>query len=421
VIATTAGALPGCRVVRGAASTPVTSVEMDSRLAGRGALFVAIRGGHDHTEDARAQGCAAVLVDDVHEAGETEGVVLAAPETIAALQSIGAANRAASAATVVGVTGSSGKTFTLTRIAADTEVAICEMAMRGPGQIAELAVLARPEIGVITNVGEAHLELLGSREAIAAAKAELLAHVEVAVVPAGEPLLEPHLRDRPMLVTFGEEAGADVRIAGRSVRRDGMTVSLDVDGRTIAVDTNLTGRHNAFNLAAAMAVCRALGLDLDVCAGAAGQIQLQRWRSEDHALPGGGVVVNDAYNANPSSMEAALASLAEREGDGRLVAVLGEMAELGAAAAELHRRVGETAASLGYDVLVAVGEPARGYLEGAGAAVEGHWAGDSAAVVSLVAGILQPGDRVLVKASRSVGLEAVAAGIAERLANGSAT
>ena len=212
-----------------------------------------------------------------------------------------------------------------------------------------------------------------------------------------------------------------MRIAGRSVRRDGMTVSLDVDGRTIAVDTNLTGRHNAFNLAAAMAVCRALGLDLDVCAGAAGQIQLQRWRSEDHALPGGGVVVNDAYNANPSSMEAALASLAEREGDGRLVAVLGEMAELGAAAAELHRRVGETAASLGYDVLVAVGEPARGYLEGAGAAVEGHWAGDSAAVVSLVAGILQPGDRVLVKASRSVGLEAVAAGIAERLANGSAT
>ncbi len=125
-----------------------------------------------------------------------------------------------------------GLPFTLTRIAADTEVAICEMAMRGPGQIAELAVLARPEIGVITNVGEAHLELLGSREAIAAAKAELLAHVEVAVVPAGEPLLEPHLRDRPMLVTFGEEAGADVRIAGRSVRPGGMTVSLDVDGRT---------------------------------------------------------------------------------------------------------------------------------------------------------------------------------------------
>jgi UDP-N-acetylmuramoyl-tripeptide--D-alanyl-D-alanine ligase len=421
---------------------------MDSRQAGRGALFVAIRGGHDHTADARAQGCAAVLVDDDHAAAETEGVVLTAPDTITALQTIGAANRAASAATVVGVTGSSGKTstkdvlaalvgaqrrtiaaaashnaeiglpFTLTRIAADTEVAICEMAMRGPGQISELAVLAHPEIGVITNVGEAHLELLGSREAIAAAKAELLQHVEVAVVPAGEPLLEPHLRDRPLLVTFGEEVGADVRIAGRSVRPGGMTVALDVDGRMLSVDTNLTGRHHAFNLAAAMAVCRALGLDLDACAGAASSIRLQRWRSEDHRLAGGGVVVNDAYNANPSSMEAALAGLAERDGEGRLVAVLGEMAELGPAAPELHRRVGASAAALGYGVLVAVGEPARDYLDGAGAAVEQHWVADRSELAELLAEVVRPGDRVLVKASRSAGLEAIAAGVAHRLANG---
>ena len=447
MIATTAGALPGCRVARGASSTPITSVEMDSRRVSRGALFVAIRGGHDHTADARARGCAAVLVADDHVAAEAEGVVLAAADTVAALQTIGAANRAASAATVVGVTGSSGKTstkdvlaalvgaerrtiaaeashnaeiglpFTLTRIAADTEVAICEMAMRGPGQIAELAALAHPEIGVITNVGEAHLELLGSREAIAAAKAELLDHVEVAVVPAGEPLLERYLRDRLIRVTFGEEAGADVRIAGRSVRPGGMTVSLEVDGRTITVDTNLTGRHNAFNLAAAMAVCRALGLDLDVCAGVARHIQLQRWRSEDHPLRGGGVVVNDAYNANPSSVNAALAGLAEREGTGRLVAVLGEMAELGPTAEELHRRIGERAASLGYSVVVAVGEQARGYLEGAGSAVEGHWVGDRSEVVPLLARIVRLDDRVLVKASRSVGLEAIAAGLASRLQN----
>ena len=451
MIATTAGSLPGCRVVRGTCSTPVTSVEMDSRLAGRGALFVAIRGGHDHTADARAGGCAAVLVDDAHAAAESEGVVLAARDTITALQTIGAANRAASAATVVGVTGSSGKTstkdvlaalvgaerrtiaaaashnaeiglpFTLTRIAADTEVAICEMAMRGPGQIAELALLARPEIGVITNVGEAHLELLGSREAIAAAKAELLEHVDVAVVPAGEPLLEPYLRKRAMLVTFGEEAGADVRITGRSPLADGMTVALDVDGRTLALDTNLTGRHNAFNIAAAMAVCRALGLDLEACARAAGSIRLQRWRSEEHPLPGGGVVVNDAYNANPSSVEAALASLAERDRGGRLVAVLGEMAELGPAAPELHRRVGETAAALGYGVVVAVGEAARGYLAGAGDGVERHLVADRSQVVAVLAEIVRPDDRVLVKASRSAGLEAVAAGIAARLANGGAT
>ena len=108
MIATTAGALPGCTIVRGAASTPITGVEMDSRRAGRGALFVAIRGGHEHTGDARAQGCAAVLVESARAAAEPGEVVLAAPDTFAALQRIGAANRAASAATVVGVTGSSG-------------------------------------------------------------------------------------------------------------------------------------------------------------------------------------------------------------------------------------------------------------------------------------------------------------------------
>ena len=150
-------------------------------------------------------------------------------------------------------------------------------------------------------------------------------------------------------------------------------------------------------------------------------IQLQRWRSEDHPLPGGGVVVNDAYNANPSSMEAALASLAERDTGGRLVAVLGEMAELGPAALELHRRVGETAAALGYRVVVAVGEPARGYLDGAGEGVERHLVADRAELVDFLAGIVRPDDRVLVKASRSAGLEAIAAGIAARLANGSAT
>lgn len=450
MIATTAGALPGCHVVQGDAATPITSVEMDSRRAGRGALFVAIRGGHEHTADARAAGCAAVLVEEARAPGE-DGLVLAAPDTIAALQTVGAANRAASAATVVGVTGSSGKTstkdvlaalvgaerrviaaesghnneiglpFTLTRIASDTEVAICELSMRGPGQIAELAVLARPEIGVITNVGEAHLELLGSREAIAAAKAELLEQVEVAIVPAGEPLLEPHVRDRPALLTFGEEAGADVRIAGRQVHADGMTVALDIDGRTLQIATNLSGRHHAFNLAAAIAVCRALGLDLESCARAAGGIQLQRWRSEDHLLPGGGVIVNDAYNANPSSTEAALAALAERKPTGRLVAVLGEMAELGPAGPELHERVGAAARSLGYTVMVAVGEPARAYLDGAGGAVEGHWVADRDAAVDLLSAMLQPGDRVLVKASRAAGLEGVAAGIAARLANGAAT
>jgi UDP-N-acetylmuramoyl-tripeptide--D-alanyl-D-alanine ligase len=150
-------------------------------------------------------------------------------------------------------------------------------------------------------------------------------------------------------------------------------------------------------------------------------VQLQRWRSEEHPLPGGGLAVNDAYNANPSSMEAALASLAERPSGGRLVAVLGVMAELGPDAEALHRRVGAAAAALGYTVVVAVGEPARAYLDGAGDGVEGHLVPDRDGLVAYLADVLRPGDRVLVKASRSAGLEAVAAGIAARLANGATT
>jgi UDP-N-acetylmuramoyl-tripeptide--D-alanyl-D-alanine ligase len=448
VIPIPCGALPGCRLVRGDPGRVVRAVEMDSREVAEGALFVAVRSGHAHTAEARAAGAAAVLVEDARAPAETAGTVLAAPDTVAALQAIGAANCAAAAGcTVVGVTGSSGKTstkdalaalvatqrvtiaaaeghnneiglpFTLCRIEAVTEVAVCELSMRGAGQIAELAELARPRIGVITNVGEAHLELLGSREAIAGAKAELLEFVDLAVVPAGDALLAPHLAAAACEVrTFGE-GEADVRIVSRRAGAAGMRMELDVRGRQLDVDTNLTGRHQALNLAAAFAVCDALGLDLARCAEAAAAIRLQRWRSEPHPLAGGGVVVNDAYNANPSSVEAALAALAEN-GDGRLVAVLGEMAELGPTSDELHRRVGRTAAELGYAVVVAVGPRARGYLEGAGEGVERHSTETADGLVDLLSGIVRPGDRVLVKASRAVGLEGVAGGLARALSNG---
>jgi UDP-N-acetylmuramoyl-tripeptide--D-alanyl-D-alanine ligase len=448
VIPVACGSLPGCRVVRGDPAGVVRAVEMDSRLVTEGALFVAIRGGHEHTAAARAAGAAAVLVEAGRASTETEGTVLAAADTIAALQAIGAANAAAAGGcTVVGVTGSSGKTstkdalaalastqletiaaaeghnneiglpFTLCRIEPQTEAAICELSMRGPGQIAELAALARPRIGVITNVGEAHLELLGTREAIAAAKAELLAFVELAVVPSGDELLAPYLASATCEVrTFGDGEG-DVRIVSRRPAAAGMALALDVRGTPLELETNLTGRHHALNLAAAFAVCDALRLDLVRCAEAAAEIRLQRWRSEPHALPGGGVVVNDAYNANPSSVEAALAALAEH-GSGRLVAVLGVMAELGPASDELHRRVGRTAAALGYAVVVAVGPASRGYLEGAGDDVERHWVANVGELAGELADIVKPGDRVLVKASRSAGLEAVAGGLARALSNG---
>jgi UDP-N-acetylmuramoyl-tripeptide--D-alanyl-D-alanine ligase len=194
----------------------------------------------------------------------------------------------------------------------------------------------------------------------------------------------------------------------------GMRTRFDVYGTPLTLESPFVGHHHALNLAAALGVCVALQLDLRACAAASRQIVLQRWRSEDHPLPGGGVVVNDAYNANPSSTEAALAALVARPG-GRVVAVLGEMAELGDHAEALHRRVGATAAGLGVGLLVGVGPLARHYLEGAAGAVEEHWVEAGTDVVDYVAPLLRPDDRVLVKASRSVGLEAVAAGLAARL------
>jgi UDP-N-acetylmuramoyl-tripeptide--D-alanyl-D-alanine ligase len=447
VIPVRADVLPGCRVVAGDGATLVRGVAIDSREVSAGDLFVAIRNGHAHTAAARAAGAVAVLVDEAQALAE-EGLVLAARDTVEALGAIGAVNvRAAAGCRVVAITGSSGKTstkdataalvssqrhvvaaraghnneiglpFTLTRIGPDTEVAICEVAMRGPGEIAYLAALARPRIGVVTNVGEAHIGRLGSRDAIGRAKGELLDALPdggVAIVPDDEPLLEPHLRDTLVVVRFGESSGADVRLRALVPLAHGMRTRFDVYGTPLTLETPFVGRHHALNLAAALGVCTALQLDLRVCVAAARQIALQRWRSEDHPLPGGGVVVNDAYNANPSSTEAALAALVSRPG-GRVVAVLGEMAELGDHAEALHLRVGATAAGLGVGLLVGVGPLARHYLEGAAGAIEEHWLESGADVVDYVAPLLRPDDRVLVKASRSVGLEDVAAGLAARL------
>ncbi len=448
MIPCSAGSLPGCRVVAGDPTVIIESVSIDSRLVGRGSLFVAVRGGHDHVAEAVAAGASAVLVADGQRPG---GVVLEAADTIGALQSIGAANRAAAlSCTVVGVTGSSGKTstkdvlaaicasqrttvaaldghnneigvpFTLTRIDGVTEVAICELAMRGPGQIAELVALSRPSVGLITNVGEAHIELLGSRSAIAAAKAELLEDLAIAILPDDEDLLVPfhHLPGR--VVTFGESEAADVRVVNRVVREGEMAVTLAVGGSSLELSTALIGAHHARNIAAAFAAAHALGLDLQRCAAAVRSVRLQRWRSAPHPLPGGGVVINDAYNANPSATRAALAALAER-GSGRLVAVLGQMAELGPDADVYHRAVGRAAVDLGYAVLVAVGDGTNGYLEGAGRSVRCHHLPVGVDLAQRLAGIVAAGDRVLVKASRSVGLEGVAQDLATALANVSKT
>jgi UDP-N-acetylmuramoyl-tripeptide--D-alanyl-D-alanine ligase len=390
----------------------VTGVQVDSRLIDEGDLFVAVGSGVDFARHAFARGAAAVLIPE---------------RPFGALAALGSAVRSQSSARVVGITGSTGKTstkdilaalcrahartvaaegghnneiglpLTLARIDPDTEIVICEMGMRDVGQIAELCAIARPDVGVITSIGPVHLELLGTVERVAEGKAEVVASLPaggVAVVP-DDPLLAPFLtRDDIEIRTFGHEnVESFERVDG------GCRVVFGFDGKKLEVEFPFTARHQALNAVAALLALDALNVPLPT---GRVEVELSRWRGEESPLPGGGLLINDSYNANPASMRAALEHLAEHEG--RKVAVLGEMAELGPTAPEYHREVGELLQSLGIDAVLAVGELARGY--------GGVFASDAVDAVEKVGEIVRPGDVVLVKGSRAVGLEVVAEALA---------
>jgi UDP-N-acetylmuramoyl-tripeptide--D-alanyl-D-alanine ligase len=265
--------------------------------------------------------------------------------------------------------------------------------MRGPGQIRDLARITRPHIGVITSIAPVHLELLGSLENIARAKAELLEELEpgsVAVLPEDVPVLEPFVPD-----------GLDVRrfAAPESIVTDGHT-RFEWRGRDVVFA--FTARHQAANAAAALTAAEALGLEPP---SAPVDVEFSRLRSKEVPLPGGGLLLNDAWNANPVAMRAALAHLLERADGRRTVAVRGDMAELGPEAPRFHAEIGEAAADV--DMVVGVGELARNYGPD-------EWTATAADAVELVAGLVRPGDAILVKGSRSVGLEVVADALQER-------
>ncbi|MDP8910631.1 MAG: UDP-N-acetylmuramoyl-tripeptide--D-alanyl-D-alanine ligase [Actinomycetota bacterium] len=405
----------------------ITGVQIDSRRIEEGDLFVAVGRGADFARHARARGAAATLVPD---------------DAFAALAALGRTVRERSGAQVVGITGSTGKTstkdllaalcrphasvvsaersynnelgvpLTLCRLEPETDVCVVELAMRGLGQIAELATTAKPGIGVITTIGPAHLELVGSVAGVAQAKAELVAALPpggTAVVPAGATELEPYLTRADIeLVRFGP--GGDVTLERFEVLDGRAVVTADVVGERVELELNLTAPHHASNALAALAAYRALGLPLERADLGAGDVELSRWRGEELALPGDGVLINDCYNANPVSMRAALLHLALRSGGRRSVAVLGDMAELGAEAPRYHREIGALAAELGVGALVAVGPLARGYLDER--IPDRRWTASAEEAREIVAGIVVPGDSVLVKGSRSIGLEAVSEALA---------
>ncbi|MBD0338530.1 MAG: UDP-N-acetylmuramoyl-tripeptide--D-alanyl-D-alanine ligase [Thermoleophilia bacterium] len=396
----------------------VTGVAVDSRRVVPGDLFVAVGRGREYVDEALERGAAAALVPD---------------DAFAALAALAGEVRSRSRAKVAAITGSVGKTstkdilaalcrphartvaaeagfnnevglpLTLLAIESETEVVVAEMGMRGLGQIAALCGPARPDVGVITAVGPVHLELLGTVERVAEAKAELVAALPpggTAVVPADEPLLEPFLRRGDVeLVRFG--AGADVR----PLSFEPPQLVADVLGTVVELKVPFAAEHHARNALAALGAYAALGLPLDGAAEGAPTISFSRLRGEETELPGGGVLINDSWNANPVSMRAALEYLVRRAGGRRTVAVLGRMAELGDGSEGFHAAVGAAAAEVGVGVVVAVGGGDADRYGGLPAASPE----DAAA---LLRELLEPGDVVLVKGSRVARLEAVAEALA---------
>ena len=405
---------------------------VDTRAIEPGDLFVGLVGEHldggRFAADALAAGAWGVLVAPRARAGLSGGAVLAAADPLAALQRLATAWRRELDAAVIGVTGSVGKTSTKELIAAliapqrrvaaspanfnteiglplavlaapaDTEVLVLEMGMRGFGQIDELARIAEPDVGVITNIGPVHLELVGDLAGVARAKAELLAHVPVAVIPADAPSLDPYLREGLDVVHFGTDVMLEdfdpphVTILARELR-----VELEVP---------FTARHQLVNLLAAVAAAQAVGVEpagrVDVTFGSL--------RGEHVALSNGVTVINDCYNANPLSMRAALDDLATQAPEGRRVAVLGDMLELGSGEADAHREIGAYAAASGVDVLVAVGPLSTLMPSTFGG--ESVVVADAGAAAAAAVKLVRPGDVVLVKASRGIGLETVAEALA---------
>lgn len=435
----------------GGKGTAFTDVTTDTRTVAKGALFVALKGerfnGEDFLKNAEEAGAAGVLVSDGCAEEKTEALsipLLRVPDTLKAYQDIAHAHRARFSLPVVAITGSNGKTTTkdltasvlganfptlrteanfnneiglpktLLGLRDEHRAAVVEIGMRGLGQIAALAPMAAPTIGVVTNVGETHIELLGSIENIARAKAEMVEAIPAGgtvVLNADDPRVSA-MRERAAkgvsVVTFGESEGADVRAT--EIEQDGMETSFTASfagGKKQSYRLPLPGRHNVSNALAALAVGHALGLPPEaMTAGlAAPAMSGARFACEKR---GDIMIINDAYNASPLSMSAAIRTMKEIA-KGRRVAVLGDMLELGDVAKEAHWRVGEELAKSGAAILVTrgkLGEEIAAGAEATGMTGVYRCASHEEAAQTLKE-ILRPGDTVLFKGSHGMQMDKI--------------
>jgi UDP-N-acetylmuramoyl-tripeptide--D-alanyl-D-alanine ligase len=443
--------------------TEIIGVISDSRVLPAGALFVALKGekfdGHEYLKSAREKGAIAALVEKNSVAQITDPpaglLLIAVRNTLTALGELARAHRKKFPVPLVAVTGSYGKTTTRAMIAAalspkynvlsaagnfNNEIgvpqtllqldethgaAVLEFGMRGVGQIEYLAQIALPDVGVITNIGPQHIELLGSVENIAAAKSEVLQFLPetgAAILPADDEYLD-FFTDQvraAQIVRFGTNPSAEYQIGASKTGESGhVTFTIhDPNSKSQNVQLPMPGEHNALNAAAALAVAGVLGVPLSDAAHALENVQVPGARMRVvHSETRGLTIIDDCYNAGPNSMRAALETLRawklqpkESQNAGRRVAILGAMKELGDHAEAEHRAIGALAAQCA-EVVIGVGEETRILIETAEAVgaipFQTHWFEDAKSAAVKAQTLVREGDLVLVKGSRSVGLELV--------------
>lgn len=449
-------------IVAGTGSAVANDVTVDSRSAAPGCVFIALSGersdGHDHLEDALRSGARVLivtraltqLVPAARRASEAGAAVIQVSDAAVALQELASWHRRRLHATVVGVTGSTGKTttkdfltaalsrrmrvvategnmnneiglpLTVLRAGSDTDVLVVEMGMRGLGQIARLAEVAAPDIGLVTNVGTSHIELLGTQDAVANAKGELVR----AIGPQGAVFLNG---DDAYSDALALDSKAPVALYGLSDRCSVRAEEIACDETshasfdlvtpegTVRLELPLPGRHNVYNALAAAAVALRLAVPLDDVRAGLESASVSDMRMQTFVTADGVTIINDAYNANPSSMRAALETLGDMRVAGRRIAVLGDMAELGSLSELAHFQVGEQLANVDVDMLFAIGPRASRIADGAraeGLAEERvRRFPDAEEAIGEVAAAARANDVVLVKASRVMRLERIVEGL----------
>jgi UDP-N-acetylmuramoyl-tripeptide--D-alanyl-D-alanine ligase len=436
----------GASLSSGDRTAVVNKVSTDSRTIKPGELFVALRGenfeGHDFVEASAKAGATGALVD-LNWAGTVPNnfVLLRATDTLQAYQTLAANYRQSLALKVLAITGSNGKTSTkdfaasvlarrfrvtktegnfnnhvglprtILEATSGDEVGVWEIGMNHPGEIAALSKIAAPDVAIITNIGVAHIEFMGSREAIAAEKGALAEAIEpqgTVILSADDPFTEGiAARTRAKVVLAGTTGGA-VRAIEIRQSAEGSEFTIVEGAHRCRAQLPVAGSHMVQNALLAIAAGRAFGLSIEECAAGLAAAPLTKARLQIKEV-GGVQFLDDSYNANPDSMKAALRTLVELDAEGKRIAVLGEMRELGTESERGHREIGETAATLGVDQLITIGDAAELIAEGArtGGLDKVLSARSTGEAARLLREIAEPGDLVLIKGSRAARTEEV--------------